>query len=143
MRRGDLALGLTVLGAAGAGLLAVRHEVMSQRRKVAESLLDQLHQACLSYELDNAVYPPGDGFGSRDLARALSKPVKCRYPHPTQGPGPFAHLHPEGSFRNPIWPDEPAPWGVVHYRRNWAGARPPLDLWAFDQDGAAIHVPGP
>ena len=48
----------------------------SARESVAESLIDQLDQACRMYKADNAVYPPSHN-GSRSMAAALSDERLC------------------------------------------------------------------
>ena len=142
------ARGLTasILGSAVLSCLLwipIRADVHRHRRMTAASLLGQLHQAVRSYELDWAEYPPGDGNGSRDLVEALYGGIKkpCIFDFEPPPDAREEGLR-DGHITNPIDPAAPWPFGIVHYRRNPRGSRPPVDFWVYDRSGPTIHVPG-
>jgi prepilin-type N-terminal cleavage/methylation domain-containing protein len=93
----------------------VLHVLVVARQGATEALLDQVAQCLKSYELNQAIYPPGDGNGTRGLVDALSKP------------GPRSsrlldlkvdQLTPDGDLINPVQSDAGAPINRIHYRNN-------------------------
>src|SRR5262245_42094250 len=52
-------------------LPALMKGLCTARQGTASTLISQMAQACKAYELDYAVYPPGKGQGSKDLAATL------------------------------------------------------------------------
>lgn len=120
------------------------HSKCMARQGAAEHLIDNLDQAAKAYEFDHGVYPPGDGRGSAGLVRCLG----------SKGPKGIAYyeftpemLAPDGSVVNPVWPGEPPPLGILHYRNNLLpGGVPdpaPRNLKLFDLWGAGCkYDPG-
>ena len=124
--------------------LPIHAEARRHGRMSAVLLFEQLHQAVRSYELDWGDFPTGDGNGSRGLARALeaSAPGRpCGSIEPSSDPREGVLR--DGQIANPIAPGAPWPFGIVHYRRNPPGARPPFELWVHDPEGATILEPRP
>jgi hypothetical protein len=105
------------------------------REWTASSLISQLAQAAKTYELDFATFPPGDGLGSRGLARALQAPMK--------GPGYFNFgvdktsdlIARDGNIRNPVHEEK-----IIYYR--FPGIHNPkaFDLWCEDAKGRADGI---
>lgn len=94
-----------------------------------EHLIDNLTQAAKSYEFDHDVYPPGDGNGSRGLARCLMQRDARGRPY-------FEFLSEmldkDGNIINPVWASRGK---VMHYLcpgRHFVGS---FDLWAEDLKG--------
>lgn len=151
MRRGFTLIEVLIvvaLIAVVAGLLvpAVGEAMRSARQAEAERRLATLSLAAAAYAKDRGMEPPGDGRGSRGLARALAEPGGRNAPYylPTSD-----ELTPEGDFVNPAQgADAPPPLNAIHYRRNLglpAGPRdgqPPVrraagfDLWCAGLDPA-------
>jgi prepilin-type N-terminal cleavage/methylation domain-containing protein len=93
----------------------VIHVLGVARQGVAENLMSQLVQAIKSYEVDHAVYPPGDGHGSRGLVKALTEPGPKNLP---LMPDREDLRTLEGDFLNPVHHDREAPLNAIHYRNN-------------------------
>ena len=99
-------------------LPALMKALCSARQGAAASLVSQLAQACKSYELDFAVYPPGKGSGSKDLATYLSKKGAKQLSYFEFSP----EMLDNGNVINPVFGAEgEAPSNWVHYRNNIAG----------------------
>jgi prepilin-type N-terminal cleavage/methylation domain-containing protein len=97
-------------------VLNVAHEA------TAETLVMNVIQAAKAYELDHAVYPPGDGSGSRDLVRALSRPGPKQLPLMEIQED---MLTPEGDLINPAQKDGEPSLRIIHYRNNRGRTRGP------------------
>jgi prepilin-type N-terminal cleavage/methylation domain-containing protein len=105
-------------------LPAIIKALCSARAGTAEHLIDQLSQAAKSYELDNAVYPAGDGSGSKDLVYYLEQKGPKRVPYFDFAPD----MKSGGHVINPVWgPDASPPSHIIYYRNNVkpAGSAPP------------------
>lgn len=132
----ELLIVIVIIGLLAALLIPVVGHAMCQGRQgAAQHLVSQLALACTAYGLDSGVHPPGDGRGSAEMVACLRKP------------GPrgqaYVQLHPDqvnaDGVVNPVWPEEPFPRGVIHYRNNRAAGAgkegPPVhsatgfDLW--------------
>jgi len=108
------------------------------KEAAARTVIGSLTQAAKSYELDNNVYPEGDGTGTSSLYEALSKP----------GPKKIAYfdfkddmVDDNKDILNPVGGDTGE---IFYYKRNypWEGkAAPPdvenkysFDIWGHDCD---------
>ncbi len=127
---------LVVGGGVLAALLlpAVARATRMAHQGTAEHLVDQLSQAAKHYELDWAVYPPGEGSDSRGLSYVLARPGPKRIPYFDFAPD---MLRPDGNVVNPVWPDAPPPQAYLYYRNNaartgGAGAPPVFNRSSFD-----------
>lgn len=111
----ELLIVIVIIGIiAGLVLPAIFKAMCAARAGSAETLISQLSQAIKAYEFDNAVYPPGRGTGSKELAYHLQKKG-------AKGSGYFelkGHLNEAGDIINPVWPDGEPPSNVLHYRNN-------------------------
>ena len=103
-------------------LPAIIKALCNARAGTAEHLIDQLSQCAKAYELDNAVYPPGDGSGSKDLVYYLEQKGPKRSPYFEFAPDMKAGGH----IINPVWPDGTPPSDKIYYRNNVKpGVAPP------------------
>src|SRR5262245_66296445 len=78
----ELLIVIVIIALIAALLLpAILKALCSARQGTAEHLVDQLSQAAKAYELDYAIYPPGKGDGTKELAFYLQKkgPKKNSY----------------------------------------------------------------
>ena len=101
-------------------------------------LILMLDSATHAHRLTEGHYPMGDGQGSAELVRALSKSRECGRPYVSFSP---AMLTAEGDVRSPAGPEGE----IVHYRDNTrlradvreavAGNAGGFDLWARDSEG--------
>lgn len=107
------------------------------RQRAAQRLIDSLNAAVKTYEFDYGVFPAGDGRGSAGLVRCLrsSSPKRISYFEFTPD-----MLVDDGSVINPVWPGEPAPRSIIHYRFPGMRNRNGPDLWAADCDGRADGI---
>jgi prepilin-type N-terminal cleavage/methylation domain-containing protein len=115
----ELLIVIVIISLLAALLLpALMKALCSSRQGAAASTISQVAQACKSYELDWAVFPPGKGSGSKDMVSYLSK----------KGAKQLAYFEfpPEqldnGNLINPVFGaegDPPSNW--IHYRNNVAG----------------------
>ena len=104
------------------------------REGVAASLISQLSQAAKAYELDYAVYPPGDGTGSKVLAEYLQrKGVKQMQYFEFDLAGPA--LSPAGDIRNPVNGEK-----IIYYRCPGLHNPKTFDLWCADSKGKADGI---
>jgi type II secretory pathway pseudopilin PulG len=101
----------------------ITHALCVARHGATEAFVDQVVQVLKAYELDHAVYPPGDGNGSRGLVKALSEPGPKGLPLLDVKE---EFLTPDGDLRNPVHSDAPPPIPLIHYRNN-RGRRPGPD----------------
>src|SRR3954471_7625409 len=70
----ELLIVIVIISLLAALLLpALMKALCTARAGAAQSLISQLAQAAKAYELDYAVYPPGKGQDSKDLAFYLQK----------------------------------------------------------------------
>jgi hypothetical protein len=99
------------------------------RTTAAQALLHQLSQAAKGYQLDYAVYPPGEGSGSRDLARALQRPGSK---HPYFAVPEREWMLKDGNIANPVDREK-----VVYYRCPGLHNEKSFDLWCEDGEGKA------
>lgn len=97
------------------------------RAGTASSLLSQLEQATKAYELDFAGFPPGDGSGTAELMRCLTR---SRKPKGAYFEFSREELTSKGDVRNPVDPDK-----VIHYRCPGLHRPASFDLWCEDADG--------
>lgn len=111
----ELLIVIVIIGViAGLVLPAIFRAMCAARAGTAETLISQLSQAIKAYEFDNAVYPPGRGTGSKELAYHLQKKGAK-----TSGYFDFkGQLNEAGDVINPVWPDGEPPSNVLHYRNN-------------------------
>ena len=118
------------------------------RQAAAKAMIEQLTTAAKKYETDHGHYPPGDGTGSRELARYLSRP----------GPKQLEYfwfsrdMLIDGDILNPVWPESGSPQDIIYYRNNVDSpqavgpGQPPVynrasvDLWAA---GCSYHASDP
>jgi prepilin-type N-terminal cleavage/methylation domain-containing protein len=97
-------------------LPAILKALCNARQGTAEHLIDQLSQAAKAYELDFAVYPPGKGDGTKELAYYLQQ----------KGPKKLAYFDfpqdmlSNGHIINPIYADGDPPTNIIYYRNNVA-----------------------
>lgn len=99
---------------------AVMHVLAAGRHAAAEHLASNIVLGLKSYETNRAVYPPGDGIGTRSMVKALSEPGAKKLPVFDFKPD---MLTPEGDLINPALADAEGPLGIFHYRNN-AGRKP-------------------
>lgn len=95
-------------------LPALVKALCNARQGVAEQMVEQLATAAKMYETDWALYPPGDGKGSSELASYLSKknPKKQSYMDFN------AEMLAGTNIANPVWAETPGPEQIIYYRNN-------------------------
>jgi prepilin-type N-terminal cleavage/methylation domain-containing protein len=96
-------------------LPALMKSLCSARAGAAQSLISQLAQAAKTYELDYAVYPPGKGVDSKDLAFYLQKKGAKQMQYFEFSPD----MLDQGNIINPVYGKEgepPTAW--IYYRNN-------------------------
>jgi prepilin-type N-terminal cleavage/methylation domain-containing protein len=101
-------------------LPALMKSLCSARAGAAQSLMSQLGQAAKSYELDYAVYPPGKGVDSKDLAFYLQKKGAKQLQYFEFAPD----MLDQGNIINPVYGKEgepPSAW--IYYRNNQMSAK--------------------
>lgn len=95
-------------------LPAILKALCQARAGAAKHLVDQLSQAAKTYELDWAVFPPGKGDGTKELAYYLQQ----------KGPKKLAYFDfPQdmlsgGNVINPVYGDGDPPTNIIYYRNN-------------------------
>lgn len=129
-------------------LPALMKSLCNARAGTAQSLISQLAQAAKAYELDYAVYPPGKGVDSKDLAFYLQKKGAKQMQYFEFNPD----MLDQGNILNPVFGKDgepPAIW--IYYRNNQmtlksqkAGTAPPpgapvlhpnsFDMWCAGCD---------
>lgn len=104
-------------------LPALLKALCSARQGSAAHLISQIDQAVHSYETDYAVFPPGDGTGTKDVVSALSKPGPKKAKYFEFVP----ELLKTTNVINPTWPDGDPPIDIIYYRCNvkYAGSGAP------------------
>jgi prepilin-type N-terminal cleavage/methylation domain-containing protein len=100
------------------------HVLTVARHGAAETTASSVVQALKSYEMDHAVYPPGDGRGSRSMVSCLLEPGPKGLPLIERGE---EMLTAEGDLVNPAHPGAGAPLGIFHYRNNRGRGQGPVD----------------
>jgi hypothetical protein len=125
------------------GFLPLR-ALCSAREGTTAHLISQLDKALEAYQIDFGVYPPGDGSGTRSVTQALSQvgPKKMKYfefPSDLLTPSDLAKT-PGGDVLNVVWPEEPAPRGIIHYQYPGIHRPQKFDLWAEDCNGNPTGV---
>lgn len=116
---------------AGLMLPAFSHILCISRYSAAEALMLNMEQACKTYELDQNVYPEGDGSGTAVMATAISAPGPKGLPY-----FEFKQNQRDGAGHviNPI---KGVP-EIFRYRRNFPNPGPLAvnknfyDFWAMD-----------
>lgn len=148
----ELLIVIVIISLLAALLLpALMKALCNARSGAASSLISQLAQAAKTYELDSAVYPPGKGTDSKDLAYYLERKGAKQLP--------YFEFQPDqkvsgGNIMNPVWgADGEPPTNMIYYRNNavnrprGGGAPPPapagqcpiihpssFDIWAAGCD---------
>jgi prepilin-type N-terminal cleavage/methylation domain-containing protein len=112
----ELLIVIVIISLLAALLLpALMKALCSARSGTAASLISQLSQACKAYELDYAVYPPGQGKDSKDLAFYLQKKGAKQMAYFEFNPEQLD----QGNIINPVWgKDGEPPSNWVYYRNN-------------------------
>ena len=125
----ELLIVIVIISLLAALLLpALMKALCTARAGTAASLISQLGQAAKSYELDYAVYPPGKGVDSKDLAFYLQKKGAKQMQYFEFNPDMLDN----GNILNPVWGrDGEPPMTWIYYRNNQlanvkgaAGAKP-------------------
>lgn len=101
----------------------VMHVLAAGRDAAAEHLASNIVLGLKSYETNRAVYPPGDGTGTRSMVKALSEPGAKQLPVFDFKPD---MLTPEGDLLNPALVDAESSLRIFHYRNN-RGRKPGPD----------------
>jgi prepilin-type N-terminal cleavage/methylation domain-containing protein len=141
----ELLVVILIIGILAALVLPVLLHVLAvARHSVAEAIASDIVQALKCYETDHAVYPSGDGKGSRALVRALLEPGPKGLPLIERGE---ERVTAEGDLINPALPGTDAPLGIFHFRNNHGrkhgpdgvgrpgvSARNEYDLWGAGSD---------
>jgi prepilin-type N-terminal cleavage/methylation domain-containing protein len=112
----ELLIVIVIISLLAALLLpALMKALCNARSGAASSLISQLAQASKAYELDYAVYPPGKGKDSKDLAFYLQKKGAKQMAYFEFNPDQLD----QGNIVNPVWGkegDPPSNW--IYYRNN-------------------------
>lgn len=112
-----------------------------RRERRARRLVDQITQETWNFYHETGSFPAGDGTGSVELVRALSRPSKTGVPYVLFAP---EMLTPDGDLRNPFAPRN----CILHYRPNPATDRldtvahnaGTFDLWCAGRDGRVDSI---
>ncbi len=156
----ELLVVILIIGILAALVVPVLLHVLSvARHGAAETTASNIVQALKSYEIDHAVYPPGDGKGSRSMVSCLLEPGPRGTPLIERGE---EMLTADGDLINPAHSGADAPLGIFHYRNNRGRRQGPdgagrpgvaprnaYDLWCAGSDydpkrpasGWSIHRP--
>lgn len=96
-------------------LPALVKALCNARQGVAEQMVEQLATAAKMYETDWALYPPGSGAGTSELASYLSKknPKKQSYMDFS------AEMLVGSDIANPVWAETSGPEQIIYYRNNF------------------------
>ncbi len=102
-------------------LPALVKALCNARQGAAEQMVEQLATAAKMYETDWAIYPPGNGSGSAELASYLGKvnPKKQAYMDFKTNPDLLVGVN----IANPVWMEVTGPEQIIYYRNN-QGAPP-------------------
>jgi prepilin-type N-terminal cleavage/methylation domain-containing protein len=112
----ELLIVIVIISLLAALLLpALMKALCNARQGTASSLISQLAQASKAYELDYAVYPPGKGTDSKDLAFYLQKKGAKQMQYFEFNPD----MLDQGNIVNPVWGrDGEPPMTWIYYRNN-------------------------
>jgi prepilin-type N-terminal cleavage/methylation domain-containing protein len=112
----ELLIVIVIISLLAALLLpALMKALCNARQGTAASLISQLAQASKAYELDYAVYPPGKGTDSKDLAFYLQKKGAKQMQYFEFNP----EMLDQGNIVNPVWgKDSEPPMSWIYYRNN-------------------------
>jgi prepilin-type N-terminal cleavage/methylation domain-containing protein len=117
----ELLIVIVIISLLAALLLpALMKALCNARQGAASSLISQLAQASKAYELDYAVYPPGKGQDSKDLAFYLQKKGAKQMQYFEFAPD----MLDQGNILNPVYGKDgepPAIW--IYYRNNQMSAK--------------------
>ena len=118
----ELLIVIVIISLLAALLLpALMKALCNARAGTASSLISQLSQAAKSYELDYAVFPPGNGKDSKDLAFYMQKKGAKQMQYFEFN----SEMLDQGNIVNPVWGKEgepPTNW--IYYRNNIQGRAP-------------------
>lgn len=118
----ELLIVIVIISLLAALLLpALMKALCNARAGTASALISQLSQAAKAYELDYAVYPPGDGKDSKSLTLYLEKKGAKQMSYFEFQP----EMRDQGNVINPVWGKEgepPSCW--IYYRNNIQNRRP-------------------
>jgi prepilin-type N-terminal cleavage/methylation domain-containing protein len=93
----------------------VVHFICVGKQGATEAILTQLVTGITTYEQTTMQFPPGDGYGSRDLVKCLRSPGAKKMPYMEISDD---MLTPEGDLINPVHDGDGDPIQIIHYRRN-------------------------
>jgi prepilin-type N-terminal cleavage/methylation domain-containing protein len=112
----ELLIVIVIISLLAALLLpALMKALCTARAGTASSLISQLSQASKAYELDYAVFPPGKGTDSKDLAFYLQKKGAKQMQYFEFNPD----MLDQGNVVNPVWgKDGEPPMTWIYYRNN-------------------------
>jgi type II secretion system protein G len=112
----ELLVVIVIIGLIAALLLpALMKSMCSARAGAATALINQLAQASQMYNQDFAVYPPGKGDGSKELAHALTSKGARKLQYFEFIPDMLFNGH----VINPVWgKDGEPPSHIIFYRNN-------------------------
>src|SRR5579864_8604691 len=112
----ELLIVIVIISLLAALLLpALMKALCTARQGTASALISQLAQAAKAYELDYAVYPPGKGTDSKDLAFYLQKKGAKQMQYFEFTP----EMLDQGNVINPVWGrDGEPPMTWIYYRNN-------------------------
>jgi prepilin-type N-terminal cleavage/methylation domain-containing protein len=112
----ELLIVIVIISLLAALLLpALMKALCTARQGTAASLISQLAQASKAYELDFAVFPPGKGTDSKDLAFYLQKKGAKQMQYFEFNP----EMLDQGNIVNPVWGrDGEPPMTWIYYRNN-------------------------
>jgi hypothetical protein len=102
------------------------------RAMVARSMISQLAQAAAAYELDYAVYPPGDGTGSVFMAKCIQEKGAKKLPYYELSSD---SLDSRGNLLTPFGDGK-----VYCYRAPGVQNPKSFDLWCEDEEGRADGI---
>ena len=118
----ELLIVIVIISLLAALLLpALMKALCNARAGTASSLISQLSQAAKAYELDYAVFPPGTGKDSKDLAFYMQKKGAKQMQYFEFN----SDMLDQGNIVNPVWGKEgepPSNW--IYYRNNVQNRKP-------------------
>jgi prepilin-type N-terminal cleavage/methylation domain-containing protein len=135
----ELLIVIVIISVMAALLLpALMKALCSARQGTAASLISQLAQAAKAYELDYAVFPPGKGTDSKDLAFYLQKKGAKQMQYFEFNPD----MLDQGNIVNPIWgKDGEPPMTWIYYRNNQVSVKGAAKPGAAATLGAPVLHP--
>jgi len=112
----ELLIVIVIISLLAALLLpALMKALCTARAGAAQTLISQLAQAAKAYELDYAVYPPGKGQDSKDLAFYLQKKGAKQMQYFEFAPD----MLDQGNILNPVYGKDGEPPSIwIYYRNN-------------------------